>query len=128
MFVQPSLCWTWSVTTQLSAPFVFATYIVHGIHNFKPLAIFCDCTAQFVFDLVRNSENKFLMVQPIWSNKSNISYIIPLFHHHYPVWSPVHILSTNCHSLDLKQNIGIIHDLSLVLRKPVFGVSDQVRH
>ena len=27
--------------------------------NFKPLAIFCGCTAQFVWDLVRNPKDRF---------------------------------------------------------------------
>ena len=27
--------------------------------NFKPLAIFCGCTARFVFVLVRNAEDRF---------------------------------------------------------------------
>ena len=36
--------------------------ILHGrvfvVRYFKPLAIFCECTAQFVLDLVGNPEDK----------------------------------------------------------------------
>ena len=39
----------------------FPTWIVHSstsvIRNFKPLTIFCDCTARFVSDLVGNIED-----------------------------------------------------------------------
>ena len=30
-----------------------------SIRNFKPLAIFCDCTARFVSDLVGNPKDRF---------------------------------------------------------------------
>ena len=43
--------------------FVFATWIVQGLlflnRNFKPLAIFCGSTAQFVWDLVGNPKDRF---------------------------------------------------------------------
>ena len=35
------------------------------IQNFKPLAIFCGCTAPFVSDLVRNLEDGFLVIRLI---------------------------------------------------------------
>ena len=40
--------------------FVFATYTVQSLCflNFKPLAIFCCCTAPFVSDLVGNPEDR----------------------------------------------------------------------
>ena len=34
--------------------------------NFKPLAIFCGCTARFVSDLVRNLEDQFSLTQLIY--------------------------------------------------------------
>ena len=43
-----------AVTAQLISAFVFATQIVHYIQSFKLLAIFCDCIAWFVSDLVGN--------------------------------------------------------------------------
>ena len=50
-------------TAQLISAFVFATQIVQSLYfliqNFKLLAIFCSCTARFVSDLVRNSEDRF---------------------------------------------------------------------
>ena len=52
-----------AVTAQLISVFVFATQIVQSLFflntNFKPLAIFCDCTARFVSDLVGNPEDPF---------------------------------------------------------------------
>ena len=33
--------------------------LLSKIRNFKPLSIFCDCTAWFVSDLVGNSEDRF---------------------------------------------------------------------
>ena len=48
-------------TAKLISAFVFATWIVQSsyILNFKPLAIYCDCTAPFVLDLVGNPEDRF---------------------------------------------------------------------
>ena len=46
-------------TAQLIRAFVFSTEIVFCIPNFKPLAIFCSCTAWFVSDLVRNPKDRF---------------------------------------------------------------------
>ena len=46
-----------SVTAQLISAFVFAsTQIAQSLYymNYKPLAVFCDCTARFVSDQVRN--------------------------------------------------------------------------
>ena len=44
------------VTVQLISAFVFATKKVQSLYflnlNFKALAIFCDCTAGFVLDLI----------------------------------------------------------------------------
>ena len=52
------------VTTQLISAFVFAIWLVQSLYflnpkNFKPLAIFYDCTARFVSDLVGNPEDGF---------------------------------------------------------------------
>ena len=48
----------------LISTFVFATKIVQSLFflnpkNFKSLAIFCSCTAIFMSDLVRNTEDGF---------------------------------------------------------------------
>ena len=46
-----------SVTAHLISAFVFAsTQIEQSLYfmNFKPLAVFCDCTARLVWDLVGN--------------------------------------------------------------------------
>ena len=46
-----------SVTTHLISAFVFTSaQIAQSLYyiNFKPLAVFCDCTARFVSDLVGN--------------------------------------------------------------------------
>ena len=47
---------SFAVTAKLIRAFVFATRIVQSLYflnpNFKPLAIFCGCTAWFVSDLV----------------------------------------------------------------------------
>ena len=55
-----------SFVVKLISAFVFATRIVQSplslIQNFKPLAIFCDCTARFVSDLVGNPEDRFSCV------------------------------------------------------------------
>ena len=52
-----------AVTAQLISAFVFATWIVQSLYflnpNFKPLAIFCDFPARFVWDLVGNPEDRF---------------------------------------------------------------------
>ena len=49
-------------TAQLISAFVFPTGIVQFLYmyflNFKPLAIFCGCTARFVSDLVGNPEDR----------------------------------------------------------------------
>ena len=41
-------------TAKLFSAFVFA-----HIRNFKPIAIFCDCTARFVADQAKNPEDRF---------------------------------------------------------------------
>ena len=48
-------------TCEADHAFVFATRIVQSLFylNFKPLAMFCDCTARFVSDLVGNPEDRF---------------------------------------------------------------------
>ena len=46
-----------SVTAHLISVFVFASALIAQslyFMNFKPLAVFCDCTARFVSDLVEN--------------------------------------------------------------------------
>ena len=55
---------SFAVTAKLiSAFFFFVTYIVQSLYfhlrNFKPLAILCGCTAQFMSDLVGNPEDRF---------------------------------------------------------------------
>ena len=62
------------VTMQLISAFVFAIKIVLSLYflNFKPLAIFCDCTARSVFDLVRNTKTGFLTT---WLNIS-LSFLV----------------------------------------------------
>ena len=54
---------SFAVTAKLISTFVFATYILQALYfhirNFKPLAILCGCTAQFMSDLVdRFSHNE----------------------------------------------------------------------
>ena len=75
-----------AVTAQLISVFVFATWIVQSLYclypNFKPLAIFCGCTARFVSDLVGNPEDQFshneahmvhvLTANSIWKSFSEI--------------------------------------------------------
>ena len=51
-------------TAHLICAIAFAVYIVQSIRNFKPLAIFCGCTARFVSDLVRNSPGGFIFTWP----------------------------------------------------------------
>ena len=50
-----------AVTAKLISAFVFATRIEQSFYflNFKPLVIFCGCTARFVSDLVGNPEDRF---------------------------------------------------------------------
>ena len=55
---------SFAVTAKLISAFVFATRIVQALYslllrNFKPLDIFCGCTAGFVSDLVENPEDRF---------------------------------------------------------------------
>ena len=69
--------------------------------NHKPLAIFCGCIEWFVSDQVGNPEDRFSHNEA--HNKVTESQVFSL--------------------LDL---LLYIHCLSLVVRKPVFGVSDQV--
>ena len=51
------------VTAKLISTFVLATQIDQSLYflnlNFKPLIIFCGCTARFVSDLVGNPEDQF---------------------------------------------------------------------
>ena len=49
------------VNAQLIRALYFAPWIVQSLFllNFKPLSIFCGCTARFVTDLVRNPEDRF---------------------------------------------------------------------
>ena len=48
-----------AVTKQLISVFVYALWILPKSKIFKPLAIFCSCTARFVLDLVGNPEGRF---------------------------------------------------------------------
>ena len=54
---------SFAVAAKLISAFVFATQIVQCLYflilNIKPIAIFCDCAARFVSDLVRNPEDRF---------------------------------------------------------------------
>ena len=51
--------------TQFISAFVFASQKVNpsssNILNFKLLAFFCDCTGQFLSDLVGNPEDRFFL-------------------------------------------------------------------
>ena len=52
-----------AITVQLIIAFVFATWLVQSLFYLNPklnsLAFFCGCAAQFVSDLVRNTEDRF---------------------------------------------------------------------
>ena len=54
---------SFAVTAKLISAFVFATRIVQSLFflnpKFKPLAMFCSCTARFVSDLGGNPEDRF---------------------------------------------------------------------
>ena len=39
--------------------YIDSTILLLSKYNFKPLAIFCDCTARFVSDLGGNPEDRF---------------------------------------------------------------------
>ena len=80
------------------------------------LAIFCGCTARFVLDLGGNPEDRFS------HNEAQSPSV------------PCHCRDIPCHCRDSAEvktqqfeNQSFDH-LSLVVRKPVFRVSDQVRH
>ena len=65
---------------------------------FKPLAFFCSCTVRFVWDLVGNPEDRFS------HNEAQMRVRIVLGRLPWCWWH-----------------------MSLVVRKPVFGVSDQIQ-
>ena len=55
---------SFAVTAKLISAFVFATWIVQSLYYLNPkfqasIAIFCGCTAPFVWDLVENPEDQF---------------------------------------------------------------------
>ena len=54
---------SFAVTAKLISGFVFATRIARSLFllnpNFMPLDIFCNCTVQFVSDLIGNPEDRF---------------------------------------------------------------------
>ena len=54
---------SFAVTAKLISAFVFATWIVQSLYylnsKFKPLAVFCGCTARPVSDLVGEPEDRF---------------------------------------------------------------------
>ena len=62
---------SYMVNTELLSALVFTTYryIVQPLcflnRNFKPIAIFCGCTARFVSDLVETLKTGFLMTSLI---------------------------------------------------------------
>ena len=62
-YVKTKMQISFAVTAKLISAFVFAIRIVKSRYylnpKFKPLAIFCDCTARFVWDLVGNREDRF---------------------------------------------------------------------
>ena len=57
------------VAAKLISVFVFATRIIQSLYflNFKHLAIFFDCTARFVLDLVGNPEDRFFTTKLIFT-------------------------------------------------------------
>ena len=66
---------------RLCIPFI-DTYL---IQNFKPLAIFCECTARFVSDLVGNPEDRFSSYEADtkFGALGCLNYMIPLFDIHF---------------------------------------------
>ena len=53
--------------------FVLATYNTSQIHNFKPLAIFCGCTAPFVLDCSQVGNPKDMYSGDVAQIKENLS-------------------------------------------------------
>ena len=74
---------SFAVTVKLISAFVFAIRIVQSlnyltyIRNFKPLSIFCGCTARFVSDQVRNPEDRYkkLMYNNIMRKPVTCTYV-----------------------------------------------------
>ena len=110
--------------------------------NYKPLPIFCGCTALFVSDLFRNPQGRFSHeVALLVSIDISLDFLSD-------IWSPAPILCKSCLSIlsvcvggggvvtysnlgyPLQPPLGKIGNIymSLVVRKPVFGVSDLVQH
>ena len=81
---------SFAVTVKLISAFFFATRIVQSLFylnsKFKPLTIFCDCTARFVWDLVRNPEDRFSHNEAHLKNCSFHFFLLSLFSHslHFP--------------------------------------------
>ena len=102
----------------------------------KPLAIFCSCTAWFVSDLVGNQNIGFLRMRLNYilfiimlTHPCNLDTLKPLISIAQLrfIWAyTVFLISALKHRLWVLI-ITLLH-MSLVVRKLVFGVSDQVRH
>ena len=115
-------------------PFLVATYVVHSLYyfwNFKFLAIFCCCTAWFVSDRVKKTLLTTYHIRGVATGTIQVG-----------IWSSSHVPScilcpyflyksyTNINSLVLTNMfLWLYHyHMSRDVRKPVFGVSNQVRH
>ena len=83
-----------------------------------PLAIFCGCTARVVWDQVKKPRDRFSHNEAQMTGNPRLQEETPPNENHKitSYWKQKN-------QLFLHQN-----NLSLILRKPVFGVSDQVRH
>ena len=90
---------------KLISAFVFASRIIQSLYflNTKFHVIFCGCTARFMSDQVGNPEDRF------FSQRGSYKVIM---------------LKGLCNLDHLQPH----RYMSLVVRNPVFGVSDQVRH
>ena len=101
-----------TVPEQLITTFVFTTWIVQSIYFLNPKfqasinSQFCGCTARFVSDLVRNTKER--LSRDTAQFPLDMGQLLNRIINHY-----IQI------SLDDHQ----LQHLSLVVRKPVFGVS-----
>ena len=87
---------------------MISTFVVRCLDSFyiwyfKPLASFCGCAGRFVSYLVENPEDRF---------SRDVAYLI---------------MSSKLRNAYSKRSRAFHHYMSYVMRKPVFGVFDQVR-